>query len=282
MSNPAAITAAQPNSSLRTSIVPSRSRRKDIIFVESDGRALMVENLPTFARSLPDCGSASAPVSLKQYIRQEVGISTEFAQCMLRALPTKIGCQFRKLCAEVAQDEVAAVSPTRCANLPIVGSHHRVEFVDRFSELRSMKDRLHRDKLLQRRYQLWGCVRERQSVLHSLNLRSSHHSVNDESSTPPVASTLSLTKSERSSANFQVERCVISSTKFKRDFGPCACLPPRIPSSARDHASGLSCAPSPHRAKTARTGTPILRQARSSALASPPSGLRFPSSTDPP
>jgi hypothetical protein len=51
------------------------------------------------------------------------------------------------------------------------------------------------------------------------------------------------------------------------DFGACACLPPRIPSSARGHASGLSCA---------------LRQARSSALASPPSGLRFPSSTDPP
>ena len=51
------------------------------------------------------------------------------------------------------------------------------------------------------------------------------------------------------------------------DFGACACLPPRTPSSSRDHASGLSRA---------------LRQARSSALASPPSGLRFPSMTDPP
>jgi hypothetical protein len=51
------------------------------------------------------------------------------------------------------------------------------------------------------------------------------------------------------------------------DFGACACLPPRIPSSARGHASGLSCA---------------LRQARSSASRSAPSGLRFPSSTDPP
>ena len=36
------------------------------------------------------------------------------------------------------------------------------------------------------------------------------------------------------------------------DFGACACLPPRIPSSARGHAPGLSCA---------------LRQARSSASA---------------
>jgi len=51
------------------------------------------------------------------------------------------------------------------------------------------------------------------------------------------------------------------------DFGTCACLPPRIPSSARGHASGLSCA---------------LRQARSSASRSAPSGLRFPSATDPP
>ena len=44
-------------------------------------------------------------------------------------------------------------------------------------------------------------------------------------------------------------------------------LPPRIPSSARGHASGLSAA---------------LRQARSSASASPPFGLRFPASPDPP
>ena len=44
-------------------------------------------------------------------------------------------------------------------------------------------------------------------------------------------------------------------------------LPPRIPSSARGHASGLSAA---------------LRQARSSASASPPLGLRFPASPDPP
>ena len=42
---------------------------------------------------------------------------------------------------------------------------------------------------------------------------------------------------------------------------------PRIPSSARGHASGLSAA---------------LRQARSSASASPPFGLRFPASPDPP
>jgi len=48
---------------------------------------------------------------------------------------------------------------------------------------------------------------------------------------------------------------------------PLGCLPPRIPSSARGHASGLSAA---------------QRQARSSALATPPSGLRFPSTTDPP
>jgi hypothetical protein len=51
------------------------------------------------------------------------------------------------------------------------------------------------------------------------------------------------------------------------DFGASGSLPPRIPSSARGHASGLSCA---------------LRQARSSALATPPCGLRFPSTTDPP
>lgn len=59
---------------------------------------------------------------------------------------------------------------------------------------------------------------------------------------------------------------------FKRpnrefDFGALEFLPPRIPSSARGHASGLSAA---------------LRQARSSALAAPPCGLRFPSTTDPP
>lgn len=44
-------------------------------------------------------------------------------------------------------------------------------------------------------------------------------------------------------------------------------LPSRIPSSARVHASGLSCA---------------LRQARSSASAARPFGLRFPASPDPP
>jgi hypothetical protein len=49
--------------------------------------------------------------------------------------------------------------------------------------------------------------------------------------------------------------------------GALGSLPPRIPSSARGHASGLSAA---------------RRQARSSALATPPSGLRFPSATDPP
>ena len=59
---------------------------------------------------------------------------------------------------------------------------------------------------------------------------------------------------------------------FKRregedDFGASEFLPPRIPSSARGHASGLSCA---------------LRQARSSASAAPPFGLRFPASPDPP
>jgi hypothetical protein len=51
------------------------------------------------------------------------------------------------------------------------------------------------------------------------------------------------------------------------DSGALEFLPSRIPSSTRVHASGLSCA---------------LRQARSSASASRPSGLRFPSATDPP
>jgi hypothetical protein len=51
------------------------------------------------------------------------------------------------------------------------------------------------------------------------------------------------------------------------DFGASGFLPCRIPSSTRGHASGLSCA---------------LRQARSSALAAPPYGLRFPSATGPP
>jgi hypothetical protein len=51
------------------------------------------------------------------------------------------------------------------------------------------------------------------------------------------------------------------------DFGASGSLPSRIPSSTRGHASGLSAA---------------LRQARSSALASPPFGLRFPASPDPP
>jgi hypothetical protein len=51
------------------------------------------------------------------------------------------------------------------------------------------------------------------------------------------------------------------------DFGALEFLPSRIPSSTRVHASGLSCA---------------LRQARSSASATRPFGLRFPSPTDPP
>jgi hypothetical protein len=51
------------------------------------------------------------------------------------------------------------------------------------------------------------------------------------------------------------------------DLCPLESLPSRIPSSARGHASGLSAA---------------LRQARSSASAAPPFGLRFPSATDPP
>jgi hypothetical protein len=51
------------------------------------------------------------------------------------------------------------------------------------------------------------------------------------------------------------------------DFGASEFLPSRIPSSTRVHASGLSCA---------------LRQARSSASATRPFGLRFPSPTDPP
>jgi hypothetical protein len=53
----------------------------------------------------------------------------------------------------------------------------------------------------------------------------------------------------------------------KADFGALRVFPPRIPSSTRDHASG-----------------PIRRPAarRSSASASPPCGLRFPSTTDPP
>ena len=51
------------------------------------------------------------------------------------------------------------------------------------------------------------------------------------------------------------------------DFGALEFLPSRIPSSTRVHASGLSCA---------------LRQARSSASAPRPFGLRFPSATDPP
>jgi hypothetical protein len=57
------------------------------------------------------------------------------------------------------------------------------------------------------------------------------------------------------------------SREGKSDFGALRVLPPRIPSSTRDHASG-----------------PIRRPAarRSSASASPPSGLRFPSTTDPP
>ena len=53
----------------------------------------------------------------------------------------------------------------------------------------------------------------------------------------------------------------------KSDFGAFEVHPSRIPSSARGHASGLSGA---------------RRQARSSASAAPPSGLRFPSATDPP
>jgi hypothetical protein len=51
------------------------------------------------------------------------------------------------------------------------------------------------------------------------------------------------------------------------DFRAFGIHPPLIPSSTRGHASGLSAA---------------LRQARSSASAAPPVGLRFPSTTDPP
>ena len=51
------------------------------------------------------------------------------------------------------------------------------------------------------------------------------------------------------------------------DFGALEFLPSRIPSSTRVHASGLSCA--------LRLGVALLRL-------TPPYGLRFPSSTDPP
>ena len=62
-------------------------------------------------------------------------------------------------------------------------------------------------------------------------------------------------------------RTNVSRREATADFGALRVLPPRIPSSTRDHASG-----------------PIRRPAarRSSASASPPSGLRFPSTTDPP
>ena len=51
------------------------------------------------------------------------------------------------------------------------------------------------------------------------------------------------------------------------DSGALEFLPSRIPSSTRVHASGLSCA--------LRLGVALLRL-------TPPYGLRFPSSTDPP
>jgi hypothetical protein len=60
---------------------------------------------------------------------------------------------------------------------------------------------------------------------------------------------------------------VLHAGKRLGDSGALELLPSRIPSSTRVHASGLSCA---------------LRQARSSASATRPSGLRFPSATDPP
>jgi len=62
-------------------------------------------------------------------------------------------------------------------------------------------------------------------------------------------------------------RTNVSRREATANFGALRVLPPRIPSSTRDHASG-----------------PIRRPAarRSSASASPPSGLRFPSTTDPP
>jgi len=66
------------------------------------------------------------------------------------------------------------------------------------------------------------------------------------------------------------------------DFGACACLPPRIPSSARGHAAGLSSAlrqvrssasaPPPHRTTKVRRGPRIT----------PPSWVRFRSARDPP
>jgi hypothetical protein len=68
-----------------------------------------------------------------------------------------------------------------------------------------------------------------------------------------------------------MRKAAIWATFRRRDredkFSASGSLPPRIPSSARVHASGLSAA---------------RRQACSSALASPPNGLRLPSTTDPP
>jgi hypothetical protein len=62
-------------------------------------------------------------------------------------------------------------------------------------------------------------------------------------------------------------RTIFYRRDVKSDFGAMRVLPPRIPSSTRDHASGLIRRPAAR---------------RSSASASPPSGLRFPSTTDPP
>jgi hypothetical protein len=53
----------------------------------------------------------------------------------------------------------------------------------------------------------------------------------------------------------------------ERDLGASGSLPSRIPSSTRVHASGLSCA--------LRLGVALLRL-------TPPFGLRFPASPDPP
>ena len=66
------------------------------------------------------------------------------------------------------------------------------------------------------------------------------------------------------------------------DFGASGSLPPRIPSSARGHASGLSAALR-HARSSASANHPTTQQPRvGDPGITPPSGLRFPSATDPP
>jgi hypothetical protein len=102
----------------------------------------MVENTPAIRSALPDRGSAGEAITLPKDVGKQVGVSAEAAERIAPTFPAQCMSRGGRLAVKVVKDEIAAVAPTRCPNLPIVGRCGSLVIGARSSEFQRMEDRL--------------------------------------------------------------------------------------------------------------------------------------------